>query len=127
MFFKINKSMFLHDSPQQKLDDADDSPPTLMVTGIVVVSFIVVFIAVVLSFPLTEKLADMQKNDVDSGMGNMDRIIYISGEKQIMSTYKKLDDGHYRIPIQEAMKMVVATQGDLTSSQVDSNKETEDN
>ena len=116
MFSKLNKSKFLHDSPPQESDDAPDSPPTVLVTCIVVFSFIFIFICVALSFPVTEKLVEMQESKVNSGMGNAERIIYISGQKQIMSSYKKMDDGHYTVPIQQAMKSVVATQGDISGT-----------
>ena len=113
MFSKLNRSQFLHDSHPQEHDDAPDKPPTLFVTIIVVTSFLFVFAIIALSFPISEKLVESQENEINSGMGNMERIIYITGQKQILTTYKKIDDQHYRIPIQQAMKMIVDSQGDM--------------
>jgi hypothetical protein len=102
-------------------DDAPDKPPTLLVTVIVIFSFLFVFGMIALSFPISEELAESKEEAVNTGMGNTERIVYISGQKQIMSSYKKIDDQYYQIPIQQAMKMVVNSQGDMLDSRLRGN------
>lgn len=122
MFFKLNNAQCLHSGDHMKeLDDAPDKPPTIMVTVIVVLSFLFVFAVVALSFPITEKLAEKRENEINNGMGNPERMAYLASQKQITSSYKKLDDGHYQVPIQQAMKMIINTQGDMSSFE-DENK-----
>ncbi|MES2614275.1 MAG: hypothetical protein V4591_02550 [Bdellovibrionota bacterium] len=117
MFSTFNKDKFLHGGHSQELDDAPDKPPTRLVAVVVTVSFIFVFILIALSFPVIENLSTKQGNEADTGMGNTERIVYISNQKKIMSSYEKIDDNHYQIPIMQAMKMVVMTQGDISKIQ----------
>lgn len=115
MLFKINNTKFLHESHPQELDDAPDKPPTLLLTIVIIISFLFVFFVVAVSYPIIEKLSDSSSNKVDMGMGNTERIVYISGQKQILSSYKKINEKQYQIPIQQAMDIVVNNQGDISA------------
>lgn len=115
MFFRLKDVYFSNDSHDEELDDAPDIPPTRSVSLIVIMSFVFIFVCIALSFPITRKLAEYKEAKMITGMGNKERIVYISNQKEIMSSYKKNDDGSYQIPIQEAMKIVVKNQGDMTN------------
>ena len=116
MFSKLNQSKFLLSPSLQELDDAPDAPPTFRIASIVILSFIFIFIVIAIAFPVTKKLIEMQQTNTDTGMGNKQRIMYIFGENEILSTSEKLNDNHYKIPIQDAMDVIVKTQGHIPNT-----------
>ena len=113
MFSQWNKFQFLHNSTEQVVDDAPDTPPTFFITGVVIFSFLFVFILICFVFPFTEKLVEFQEKEVTLGMGNEERLTYLAKEKTILSSYEKIDATHYQIPIEKAMALVVQSQGNL--------------
>ncbi len=112
MFSKLNNKL-LHESHNQIIEDSPDKPPTKFIASIVFLSFISVFFIIAISFPLVEKIGEARKDISDTGMGNSERITYIFSQKQILSSFKKIDENYFQIPILQAMKVVVAKQGDV--------------
>jgi hypothetical protein len=114
VFLKLNKNKCLHDDTHIKEpDDAPDKPPTLLISVVVVLSFLSVFAVVAISFPVAEKLGEAREELADTGMGNSTRMNYLTSEKRILSSYQELDGEHYQIPIEQSMKIVVSKQGDV--------------
>ena len=113
MFFQYNRIQLSQNPHSQELDDAPDKPPTAFITILIVLCFLLIFFLIAFAFPMTAKLVNYQESKSSLGMGNETRMNYLETENKILSSYKKIDNNHYQIPIDQAMKQVVATQGDI--------------
>ena len=111
MFLNLNKNKCFH----SELEDAPDKPPTKLISIIIVISFVFVFICIAISFPAVDKLFAYKEAEVNLGMGNTGRLVYLSQQKNILSSYNKIDDKYYHMPIDEAINKVVETQGNINA------------
>lgn len=91
--------------------DAPDKPPSYMLAILVTVSFSLVFIVMLVSFPLLEKLNSGMADRMTLGMGCRDRVLYVSSQRSSMASYQKKDHDRYQIPIEQAMQLVIEKQG----------------
>lgn len=116
MFQNLSKyrSFYQSSNSSHELDDAPDKPPVVFVTVVVLLSFLFVFAVIALSYPLTEKLIDRQENKVNMGMANQNRLNYLQKEKGLLNSSKQIDADHSQIPIDDAMKLTVEGQGDIS-------------
>lgn len=96
-----------------ELEDAPDTPPTRLIAVVVLLSFAFVFAVWFIAYPLGDRFADMRKNEVDLGQGNPERLEYLKQTQKSLSSYQKLDNGYFQVPIEEAMKVIVETQGNV--------------
>ena len=91
-------------------EDEPDRPPVLVTAVIVILSFVFVALVGVLSYTFLWKTTDSFSSEVITGMGNETRLNYEKNENEILSSYKKLENGLYQIPINQAMELVVKEQ-----------------
>jgi hypothetical protein len=118
MFKYLTRTFSSHEHTDLPLvEDSPDVPPTVLATAVVVISFLTVFASILISFPLVQKLVDAQTEQADTGMGNSSRLDYLAAQQKLLSSFEKIDDTHVRIPITQAMKMVVDKQGNVFSQQ----------
>ncbi|KAB8030996.1 hypothetical protein [Fluviispira multicolorata] len=91
-------------------EDEPDRPPVLVTTVIVVFSFLFLLIVAIVASTVLWKATEAREKEVQTGMGDHQRIEYVKNQEEILSSYKKLDDGYYQIPIAQAVKQFVKEQ-----------------
>ena len=104
--FYLKRSFLDHDN-HSSLEDAPDKPLTPFVSIIVIFCFLFVFGVWILASSLLWKSSDYANLVEKPGMGNQARMDYIKSETEYLSSSKKLDDGFYKIPIDQAILKVV--------------------
>lgn len=97
-------------SSKDVLEDEPDRPPVLTTAVIVVVSFASLIGVALFSYTFLWKATESEFNRVNNGMGNETRLSYEKAQDEILSSYKKLDNGNYQIPIEKAMDLVIKEQ-----------------
>lgn len=102
-----------HDHEHAELEDAPDTPPTRLITSVVLLSFAFVFAVWFIAYPLGDQFAEMRKDKIDLGQGNPERLDYLKQKQKVLSSYQKLENGYFQVPIEEAMKVVVEKQGNV--------------
>jgi hypothetical protein len=111
---KIIKGISLNLSSEQSSgaeEDEPDRPPVLVTSVIVVLSFVFLVIVAILSYTFLWKTTETVSNLMDTGMANETRMDYQKKQDETLSSYKKLENGFYQIPITQAMEIVVKEQG----------------
>lgn len=91
-------------------EDEPDRPPVLVTAVIVVLSFLFLIFVAILSYTFLWKTTESQLNKMDSGMANETRINYEKNQDEILSSYQKLENGLYQIPITQAMDLIIKEQ-----------------
>ena len=92
-------------------EDEPDRPPVLVTSVIVILSFLFLVFVAILSYTFLWKTTETVSNMMDTGMANETRMDYQKQQDETLSSYKKLDNGLYQIPITQAMEIVVKEQG----------------
>ena len=91
-------------------EDEPDRPPVMVITVIVLLSFVFLIIVAIFTYILLWKSTESLQNKMSPGMENETRINYLKQQEGILSSYGKLENGLYQIPISEAMHLVVKEQ-----------------
>lgn len=110
-FIKYSIYNFSSDHSSSVEEDEPDNPPVLLTSVIVVLSFVFLIFVVALAYIFLWKTTETVSNKMDSGMANETRINYIKQQDEVLSSYKKQDNGLYQVPITQAMEMIVNEQG----------------
>lgn len=92
-------------------EDEPDRPPVLVTSVIVLLSFVFLVFVAILAYTFLWKTTETVSNMMDTGMANETRMDYQKKQDETLSSYKKLDNGLYQIPITQAMEIVVKEQG----------------
>lgn len=91
--------------------DEPDRPPVMITAVIVILSFVFLIIVAIFAYTFLWKTTNSVSNMMNTGMANETRMDYQKKQDEILSSYKKLDNGLYQIPITHAMEIVVKEQG----------------
>jgi uncharacterized membrane protein YqiK len=111
---KIIKAVPLHlssDHSSGAEEDEPDRPPVLVTSVIVLLSFLFLVFVAIFAYTFLWKTTDAVSNMMDTGMANETRMDYQKKQDETLSSYKKLDNGLYQVPITQAMEIVVKEQG----------------
>jgi hypothetical protein len=87
--------------------DSPDNPPVLFVTSIIVGTFLFVFASWYIVEAMLSQVTNKVQADSVIGMGNKARLTYIQQEASYLQSSTKLDNGSYKIPIEQAMDKVI--------------------
>lgn len=87
--------------------DEKDTPPTKMVFVIIAVTFVFLLVAWVLSYAVLSQTTDKIQSASENGMGNKTRIMYIKQQNDYLNSSQQLDNGTYKMPIDQAMDEVI--------------------
>lgn len=100
------------DHPPSVESDEPDSPPVMLITVIIILTFVfLLFIGIILYTSLW-KTRNSISNMMNTGMANETRMNYQKEQDKILSSYKKLENGLYQIPITQAMEIIIQRQDD---------------
>jgi hypothetical protein len=101
-----------HGSRESTLIEADeaDRPPVLLTSIIVFFSFLFLAIVGFVAYTILWKASDTLSNVMDTGMGNPTRLEYMKKQTDLLSSYKKLENGYYQVPVTQAMEMMLKEQ-----------------
>ncbi|APJ04955.1 hypothetical protein [Silvanigrella aquatica] len=98
----------LSSDPSHSVDeDEPDRPPVLITAVIVVSSFVLLVLIALFCYTFLWKTTESFSHETITGMGNETLLNYEKNQQEILSSYKKLDNGNYQIPISQAMELVV--------------------
>jgi len=87
--------------------DEKDIPPVQLVSLITIASFCFVFVFWFISDAILSKVTDKLQSKIETGMGNKARVSYIEKEEKYLQSSQKLENGAYKIPIEQAMADVI--------------------
>ena len=93
-------------SNKSVIEDEPDKPPVLTTAVIVLISFASLVVVAIFSYTFLWKMTE----SVNNGMGNETKINYDKAQEKILSSYEKLENGNYQIPIEKAMELVIKEQ-----------------
>lgn len=82
--------------------DAPDKPPTFLVLTIIVVTFLLVFVAWFLVYPILGQFTYKMQTEVETGMANKTRLSYIQQQEEYLKS-----SGPNKISIDQAMDEVI--------------------
>ncbi len=97
-------------SSKDVIEDEPDRPPVLTTAVIVLLSFIFLILVAFLSYTFLWKTTESEYNKLNNGMGNDTRINYEKSQDEILSSYQKLENGNFQIPVEKAMELVIKDQ-----------------
>ena len=115
MFSNLSRK-YLSDNHDFIMPDSPDTPPTKIVSIIVISAFLFILFSILFSYVLLWKSTEKDSSEVILGMGNAHRLEYLSQQNENLSQGKTIDSTHFTIPIQEAMQIVIDKQGRVTFS-----------
>lgn len=87
--------------------DEKDTPPTKLVFVIIAVTFVILLVTWVLSYAVLSQTTDKIQNTSETGMGNKTRLMYIKQQNDYLNSSQQLDNGMYKISIDQAMDEVI--------------------
>ncbi|MGY3803013.1 hypothetical protein ACWNT8_02965 [Pigmentibacter ruber] len=97
-------------SGKNVIEDEPDKPPVLTTAVIVLISFASLIIVAIFSYTFLWKTTESEFDRVNNGMGNETKVNYDKSQEKILSSYEKLENGNYQIPIEKAMELVIKEQ-----------------
>ncbi|WGL61310.1 hypothetical protein QEJ31_06850 [Pigmentibacter sp. JX0631] len=97
-------------SNKSVIEDEPDKPPVLTTAVIVLISFATLVVVAIFSYTFLWKMTESEFDKVNNGMGNETKLNYDKAQEKILSSYEKLENGNYQIPIEKAMELVIKEQ-----------------